>query len=498
MNKQDRFSKTSGYLLNALVALGLGLFLLLLLFTHFNILSTPSTADIHIFLLLVAGIIIAALLYGVTRPYFDPLESIFLISVIYLFNFPLRALFILYFPNETRYFYHWSSDDRYILEALQVLAIGLIFFYIGYFSRFLDWLANALPRIPFHYTERFFLTKTLILYFLGLIGLYLLFAQGSFLRFQWFPNVFIDALTSFLDFVNHPVRLLALMLLWSRWDAPRPGLFRFLAVVFLLLEIAIGVFIGSKQHIFDAFLAVLFAYHYLLRRDLHKLVAFALIIGVFFLFVVFPLVQTYRNVYYDVLGFRPDPTIADMVKVAQGLQDRDDYKNLFDVVANFMNRASYFDSLTMIVRYVPVVIPYQNGLTFQSLLFGWIPRAIWPGKPEINLGGYMMRAILGSRSVTNAGLTSLGDFYLNFGLVGIVLGMFALGTFRRAVYVYAKRSNENMFYSTIWIFLLFVTLVFGFESGVASAVVAILRNSLFAVLIIFFMSFTPLPSQQPK
>jgi hypothetical protein len=65
-------------------------------------------------------------------------------------------------------------------------------------------------------------------------------------------------------------------------------------------------------------------------------------------------------------------------------------------------------------------------------IYPFIPRFLWCSKPILNEGGRFTVAVRGgSEDVLTAGsgtaVTYPGDLYLQFGLLGIPIGMFALG-----------------------------------------------------------------------
>ena len=87
--------------------------------------------------------------------------------------------------------------------------------------------------------------------------------------------------------------------------------------------------------------------------------------------------------------------------------------------------------LTILVEYVPGVIPYQNGTTFLSLLTLPVPSTIWPEKPLPSTGiiaNYLWPELWNKGGTTiPPGL--LGECYLNLGLAGVFGGMLLFGVF---------------------------------------------------------------------
>jgi len=99
-----------------------------------------------------------------------------------------------------------------------------------------------------------------------------------------------------------------------------------------------------------------------------------------------------------------------------------------------------FSIACLVFELFPDVEPYRMGDTLKVTLFGFIPRALWPEKP-IGIGKEITKYLVGPfyepTHGYSAATTILGDFYLNFGWVGIVLGGFVIGFACRVVLEYA-------------------------------------------------------------
>lgn len=74
---------------------------------------------------------------------------------------------------------------------------------------------------------------------------------------------------------------------------------------------------------------------------------------------------------------------------------------------------------------------YLNGETFYVQRYFLIPRLFWPEKP-MQVRGAWFNSYLGSSaretdSTTSIGMEAAGELYWNFGLIGVLAGMFVLG-----------------------------------------------------------------------
>ncbi len=78
-------------------------------------------------------------------------------------------------------------------------------------------------------------------------------------------------------------------------------------------------------------------------------------------------------------------------------------------------------------RYLSGSIDLAYGSTIQ--LWALIPRAIWPGKPQVGGGGDFVVAVYGIavRRTTSVGIGQVMEFYMNFAMPGLIIGFFVLG-----------------------------------------------------------------------
>lgn len=164
---------------------------------------------------------------------------------------------------------------------------------------------------------------------------------------------------------------------------------------------------------------------------------------------------------------------------------------LIDVVGKVSKRLHGLDSLALIVYSVPNKVPYTYGKDLWLIFAAWIPRAIWPEKPIINLGTRFQQMVVNPDATVQYGIsTSLpGSFYWKFGPVGIIGGMLIIGVLWRFLHEYLvePRDNVSNFLIVGVIFPIFFTMAGGtliglfthtlFEAGMAVAFSLLLASS---------------------
>jgi hypothetical protein len=454
--------------------------------------QSASTVYATILALILLGLGIVLFIRLITRPDGDLFEIVVPLTGLFLLHYPVRALFIVGWPHLTRLPINWPpNSDYYVLQGLLISTVGFVFFYLGYFWGGKDNLYKLIPKIPFpDGTQHFLWIKTLIVFSIGIYAFIILFRNGSAMRFIWDPDQNSSANIQLLDSLAN-FRYFALVLAWGLWDLGRR--YKFLAILFLVISILIGLGIGSKNDIFISLLAVLLALHYTKNMSRTRLFGLSAVLATGFVFIFFPLVQNYRQTYLDVIGFRTTREVTDLVDVV-GLTSFSNTTSatngnyIQSSMIDIVNRSVWLNAIVMINWRVPNYIEYQSGTTFYPLLIGWIPRVIWPDKPILSQGSFMHNVIIGSNTQSNVGLTSIGDFYLNFSLLGVIIGMFVLGSIVRIIYLYTQNFSQVKIYQILFYFTLYPNLLFSLQSGVATGLLGIVRISLVVMLVITFLS----------
>jgi len=93
---------------------------------------------------------------------------------------------------------------------------------------------------------------------------------------------------------------------------------------------------------------------------------------------------------------------------------------------DFIHQVAYIHSMT------PNEIPYQYGRTYSYFAVALIPRALWPEKPQAGSANGFFAISYGllteeGAKTTTFGMSLLGEAFINFGWVGVLLVMFIQG-----------------------------------------------------------------------
>jgi hypothetical protein len=217
-------------------------------------------------------------------------------------------------------------------------------------------------------------------------------------------------------------------------------------------------------------------------------------------FVVFgfPILQGYRSEVIGVqgmnhiqvaehLGRALELAIAASGKVMQAKGD--------ERAQTFFERASMKASVELPVNKIGVDADYQYGSTLAPVLMAFIPRILVPDKFSADSGREFGRDFRASNYTdTYISPSHLGELYWNFGWLGVVLGMLAIGFLLGYIGAncdfseYRSVTRLLMFASTVYL------LVWGFEASIAVNYVVWLRG--LAVICAFHYVLARVPAER--
>lgn len=421
----------------------------------------------------------------------DYLEVFFPFSALYFIYFGVGAVYLRIRPDALPSIY--LRD--YLFPALGVTVLGYVAFaaaYEGFLSRAKR--MQSVSLVP---------TGAMSVWVPGLIGF-----AGSMASVVQTRTVLarggisapISALQQF-----RPVFFFAWALAWliffnrsARSSLRWAGVLGLLPMTFAIAFLTVG---GKALVLTLAGLPVL-AYWYARRRLPAKTLLTVVLIGVF---VIFPFYNTFR------LQDRKAPTINRLEVTMRTISrwDQDDYMRRS--VFGFLDRMSVVSSVAAIVRETGRWVDYRYGETLILAPIGLlVPRVLWPDKPNISIGrefGVTFNLVSALDKETQIAATVVGDFYWNFHLPGVIVGMFLLGLGYKWFYRRFGAAAEGQSIRTaIYLTLLATTL--HFEGNFAMLVGGFLKTLAILMALVFLMvrigvlesshrADTPLPQGGP-
>jgi hypothetical protein len=253
----------------------------------------------------------------------------------------------------------------------------------------------------------------------------------------WVVGLIFQVNPSLFSFLGATVKIFAVALVGSVCgfavtQRRSIGLSRF-AFLAILITGTTGLFFGnlasdSKAYIMFSFLPIF--WFFLIRQRLRIWApGLAIVLGIFYLATVAPVVQTAR-----------------MSPVEEGKGTREHLIETFEMWRDRpaeLNQSFFGDQLDQFfnIQFDAVPVGFMVGEVERSGLmlgetmkyasYAFIPRLIWPDKPTVTRGGWFS-TYLGlydteAEATTAIGMTAIGELYWNFGALGVVIGMLAMG-----------------------------------------------------------------------
>ena len=111
-----------------------------------------------------------------------------------------------------------------------------------------------------------------------------------------------------------------------------------------------------------------------------------------------------------------------------------------------VHRLAHISTFVYVATVTPDSVPYWSGDSYRTLWTSFIPRIFWPGKPQSTIGqdfGHRYGLLQSYDMGTSMNLPWIIEFYANFGLWGVLTGMFFTGVFFRILLQKLKVSVDN-------------------------------------------------------
>jgi hypothetical protein len=425
----------------------------------------------------------------------------FLPGIQYLFDrdrppmpfFPLVGLFyasgfgLSIFASKAAVTGRWSIT-KVTEESLMLTFIGLALMNLAFFcSKYFLWKKVS----PIRFSQVYSLSKLLNL----LWGILIL---STALRY--IP--FLRTIPSLGQFVRGAIYVVFGMfyILWSRGQLPKFQAW-LLTLVFIPLEVLPRLASGLLAEVMILCLFMIIVIWYERKRIPVVLIG---ILAVLYLGLA-PVKAEYRSQTWNESGAQLNP--AEKVQLFINLAIDYHQKNTFNfsstvrsapktsVLDQAAERSAQIIVLSKVMEDTPKRVPYWDGQTYLSLFTSFIPRIVWPDKPELRVGnefGKRYHYLDSNDFTTSFNLPWIVEMYANFGYWGVIFGMPLVGVFLSLVE--AKLNNPHM---TTLEFIVGCAASFGMvyqESNFALMIGAVIP--LIVSMYILFKFF--LPNQRPR
>lgn len=253
------------------------------------------------------------------------------------------------------------------------------------------------------------------------------------------------------------------------WYGPRPSLI-------FLMTIYLGIMAYQGFHRFRIIIPLILLTQIYLDRQNRRwptipVLFFLLMAGLLF----FPLKTIGNNVQQGRQVLEIVNSSSTIINEA--LRGRADDQEFLDQFASGLTLADYSGK-------------FYYGLPYLYLLILPIPRPLWPDKPSF--ASYIMEISTPTRPMGESGMivTFLGEAYINFGYVGVVLIPYFFAYYLGLAYFHAYRQNYYTITRFVYL-LLACNLILIYRDGLTSIVIFTFVNMMPLAVIVFLHFLFP-------
>lgn len=340
-----------------------------------------------------------------------------------------------------------------VIAAQWVVLAGLVSLLIGYALPFASQLASRYRTSSFEWSTR----STIVVAFgMVTIGWLLTIASSVLGNVSLFQSGFVATLAT--------AQLFGLGMLYVLWFRRRSRAALFALLTFVPVSVLFGLLTGSKLQALNP-AAIVIMTHIILRRKLAwRWVALSLLA----LVLIYPLNRFYQDYIVGAARTSPLEVLTNPDVVVSGFGRFLSDARVGEYVSSGFEASSLrldmLGVLSVLVRDTPSRVSYQYGKTFAALLVAPIPRFLWPGKPDNSVGLWITKNYShGLESHTAP--TQVGEFYINFGIAGVIGGLLLLGLILR--FVHESLVSRPTVPTTMAVLIFMYFLCVKFESAIA-------------------------------
>lgn len=155
-----------------------------------------------------------------------------------------------------------------------------------------------------------------------------------------------------------------------------------------------------------------------------------------------------------------------------------------------------YDALVLAIRDLGTAFTARGGEDFHNGLVSWIPRAIWPDKPDtFHVGGWFRRIYEPTR-VNGWPVTPIGSWFVNFGWIGIMMGAAVTGMVVNALRYRFRDAGQDPWQTVVGLGAVVFLMDGGVNTGFPQAV--FLYSMPLYVMVFLIAVFTPRASGRAR
>ena len=398
------------------------------------------------------------------------------------YNLPIFYLSLIYFLFSYTLFFisnSWNIFTDHGLEghkkAIEVFFLAITFYNFGYYAFYSIIKKNKNSLKLFEIDKDFELLLLGILTVLGVIIFYYVIDLSKFING-------IQQIKYPLLYFSYGVLVLYIFNNKEKISLYLKVLLFILILIPIYFDIIAGAFFTPFISLF-----ITLTFYIFLRKKITALNILSMTVLLMIFILIIPIKRDYRNATWKVTKINfIDKTLIYKSELFKNL-------NKFDFADDFNKRTirrifHSYESLIIVSSKTPSEVDFWKGESYKILASKIIPRIFWKNKPSDELGnafGKRYGAISESDHSTSWNMPVLNEFYVNYGLKGVMIGMFLMGLLFILLSTYFSiQSNNNI--EKIVSYYLIIPLFF-LESHLSLLFGAVFQSYIF--LLIFFILY---------
>ncbi len=341
--------------------------------------------------------------------------------------------------------YGFKYGGEYLNESLLLAMLGLICFYLGYYSNWGKKIAARLPIIKSEISSKKLFWIAWVFILLGFWGLnYYIQISGGWRVFWQKPHGLGGMAFKSTAYIYELPELMVIgfILIYEIFihrkiiEEKAIKIKNILGLVMAAIG-GVGIYTiiwGSRTY--SSWIIISAVVLYFLKKQTRPKLKTALI-AIFAIFVLLSFIPIYRQ--YMHFG-------SNWSEISKDL-------NFRKISSVAFNPKDEFSSYIAEIALVPESIPYDKFKLYIRTLAHPIPRIIWPSKPAL-FNSQWDDFLSKSGLEWGAAESMLGDFYAQLGILGVIIGTFFSGILWKTIYSYLKRAPENRSVALIYAVML--------------------------------------------
>ena len=375
--------------------------------------------------------------------------------------------------GELLYAYNTSPLDVY--TSLKLLLLGLIALNLGYFlSKIIikrkEISLNVLKIIDYKEVLYIFL----IINFVILIFFY--FLEKNFLITKVYqakyPLIYYSIFITFLLFIKSS------------------NIYKLFFFIPFLIIFSLELSEGSNVFPF----MILFFFYTLFASYSKKLFIIPIMIILISGLIINSIKEDYRKIIWNPsltersksISFKFEAFIFSFKSFYSNIETFDDENSIKQkIILKNLRRINHSaTSLVVISKLSPEKVPYLEGESYKILSTKFIPRLIWKNKPSDEFGnkfGHIYKVLNETDKSTSWNMPIFNEFYANYGLKGVLVGMFIIGFIIRLLMTFFPLDKNNNYLTPIGITILYP--LFFLENHLSLLIGASLQSLVFLIIV---------------